>query len=47
MKFDVGTKGTGNSRKIAKQALSTKKVVAIALGPNNVHDIIDSLKSDH
>lgn len=47
MKFDVGTKGAGNSRKIAKQALSTKKVVAIALGPNNVHDIIDSLKSDH
>ncbi len=47
MKFDVGTKVKGNSRKIAQQALSTKKVVAIALGPNNVHDIIDSLKSDH
>jgi len=47
MKFDVYSKGTDNSRKIVQQALGTKKVVTITLGPNNVHDIIDSLKSDH
>ena len=47
MKFEVYSKGTANSRKIVQQALGTKKVVTITLGPNNVHDIIDSLKSDH
>lgn len=47
MNFGVGTKGTENLRKIAQQALDSKRVVTITLGPNNVHDIIDSLKSDH
>jgi hypothetical protein len=47
MKFDGVSKGTDNPRKIAQQALRTKKVVTITLGPNNVHNIIDSLKSDH
>jgi len=47
MNFNVGSKGLGDSRKIAKQALSSKRIVTITLGPNNVHNIIDSLKSDH
>lgn len=47
MKFDVVSKKTNNSKKIAQDALLTKKVVSITLGPNNVHDIIDSLKSEH
>ena len=47
MKFDIVSKGTGDSRKIAQHALRTKKIVSITIGPNNVHDIIDSLKSDH
>lgn len=47
MKFDIVSKGTGDSRKIAQHALKTKKIVSITIGPNNVHDIIDSLKSDH
>jgi hypothetical protein len=47
MNFNVGSKGPSDSRKIAKQALSSKRIVTITLGPNNVHNIIDSLKSDH
>jgi len=47
MNFNVGSKRPGDSRKIAKQALSSKRIVTITLGPNNVHNIIDSLKSDH
>jgi len=47
MKFDIVSKGTGYSRKIAQHALRTKKIVSVTIGPNNVHDIIDSLKSDH
>jgi hypothetical protein len=47
MKFDLDSKVTVNTRKIAQQALTTEKVVTITLGLNNVHDIIDSLKSDH
>ena len=47
MKFDRVSKVTGNSRKIAQQALRTEKIFSITLGPNNVHDILDSLKSEH
>jgi adenylyl- and sulfurtransferase ThiI len=47
MKFDRVSKVAGNSRKIAQQALRTEKIVSITLGPNNVHDILDSLKSEH
>lgn len=47
MKFDISSKRTDNSKKIAQQALTTKKVVSITLGLNSVHDIIDSLKSNH
>jgi len=47
MNFDVVSRGTDNPSKIAQQALSSKRIVTITLGPNNVHDIIDSLKSDH
>jgi len=31
-------------RKIAKRSLNTKKVISISIGPNNVHDILDSLE---
>lgn len=47
MKFEIGTKESDNSRKLVRQALSSKRIVTISLGPNNVHDIIDSLKSNH
>ncbi len=47
MNFDRVSKVTGNSRKIAQQALRTEKIVSVTLGPNNVHDILDSLKSEH
>ncbi|MGI0003226.1 MAG: thiamine biosynthesis protein [Nitrosopumilaceae archaeon] len=35
------------AQKIANQAIKTKKVVSVIVGPNNVHDILDSLKVDH
>ncbi len=34
-------------QKIAENSLKTKKVVSITLGPNNVHDILDSLQENH
>jgi hypothetical protein len=36
-----------NAIKIAQQALETKRVVMVTVGPNNVHDILDSLKTNH
>ena len=35
------------SSKDVKQALSTKKTVDVIIGPNNVHDILDSLEENH
>ena len=35
------------AQKIANQAIKTKKVVSVTVGPNNVHDILDSLKVDY
>ena len=32
---------------IAKMALKTRKSVTITIGPKNIHDILDSLKSNH
>ena len=34
------------SAKVVKSALETKKVITVQVGPNNVHDILDSLE-DH
>ena len=34
-------------QKIAESSLKTKKVVSITIGPNNVHDILDSLEENH
>ena len=35
------------SKSIAKESLKSKKTVLVSIGPNNVHDIIDSIKSNH
>jgi len=34
-------------QKIAENSLKSKKVVSITIGPNNVHDILDSLEENH
>ena len=34
-------------KKIVDDALKTRKVITITVGPNNVHDILDSLETDH
>ncbi len=34
-------------QKIAENSLKAKKVVSITIGPNNVHDILDSLEENH
>jgi hypothetical protein len=47
MKFDSIVKDKKNIVNLAKKALKTKRVVAVTIGPNNVHDILDSLKSEH
>ncbi|MEK6966550.1 MAG: thiamine biosynthesis protein [Thermoproteota archaeon] len=46
LKFD-GKTYEKEAQKIANQAIKTKKVVSVIVGPNNVHDILDSLKVDH
>jgi len=38
---------TKEIQKIAENSLKTKKVVSITIGPNNVHDILDSLEENH
>ena len=30
-----------------KSVLNTKKTVDVVIGPNNVHDILDSLEENH
>ena len=47
MKFDPNVKGKKNASNLAQKALKTKQIVSVAVGPNNVHDILDSLKSKH
>ena len=46
MKFNSVTIGK-NAIKITQQALKTKRIVTVMVGPNNVHDILDSLKTNH
>jgi len=46
LKFN-GKTSEKEAQKIANQAIKTKKVVSVMVGPNNVHDILDSLKVDH
>jgi adenylyl- and sulfurtransferase ThiI len=46
MKFNSGTVDK-NAIKIAQQALETKRVVTVTVGPNNVHEILDSLQTNH
>jgi len=38
---------TKEIQKIANNSLKTKKVVSVTIGPNNVHDILDSLEENH
>ena len=33
--------------KISQTAMKTRKTIIVKIGTNNVHDIIDSLKSNH
>lgn len=47
MKFNLIVMDKKNIANLAKKALKTKRVVAVTIGPNNVHDILDSLKSEH
>jgi len=47
LKFSSVLGGKNNVQEIAKKALETKRVVTITVGPNNVHDILDGLESNH
>src|SRR3972149_774693 len=47
MKFNLVIGSKNNAQKIAQQILKTKRVVTITVGPNNVHDILDGLESNH
>jgi len=35
------------SKKEVEMSIKTKKVISIKVGPNNVHDILDSLEENH
>jgi hypothetical protein len=47
MKFNSTVKKRENVQESAKKALKTKRSVRVTVGPNNVHDILDSLKTEH
>jgi len=34
-------------KKEVELAIKTKKIISIKVGPNNVHDILDSLEENH
>ena len=47
MKFSNEQISLKDTLKIAQKALNTKKVVSVTMGPNTIHDIMDSLELDH
>ncbi len=47
MKFNLYTNTQKEILKCANQALKTRKKISITIGPNNVHEILDSLKVNH
>lgn len=47
MKFNRYTNTQKEIQKCANQALKTRKKISVTIGPNNVHEILDSLKVNH
>jgi hypothetical protein len=47
MKFNRYTNTQKEILKYANQALKTRKKISVTIGPNNVHEILDSLKVNH
>ena len=47
MKFSSNAKSGKNVQSLIQKVLKTKRVVSVTVGPNNVHDILDSLKAKH
>jgi hypothetical protein len=46
-KFSFQKGGTQKLTTLINSSTKTRKLVRVTLGPNNVHDILDSLKIDH
>ena len=47
MKFNRYTNTQKEIQKCENQALKTRKKISVTIGPNNVHEILDSLKVNH
>ncbi len=47
MKFNRYTNTQKEIQKCVNQALKTRKKISVTIGPNNVHEILDSLKVNH
>ena len=47
IKFNSINTTFNEAKKIAKKSEQSKKSISIIVGPNNIHDILDSLKLDH
>jgi len=47
LKFTSKNIPKGKISKISQMALKTRKSITVTIGPKNIHDIIDSLKSNH
>ncbi len=47
MKFNRYTNTQKEIQKCANHALKTRKKISVTIGPNNVHEILDSLKVNH
>jgi len=46
-KLNFQKTGTQRLTTLVNSSIRTKKLVQVTLGPNNIHDILDSLKIDH
>ena len=47
LKFGSNNIQQNKIRKISQMAIKTRKIIMIKTGTKNVHDIIDSIKSNH
>ena len=45
--FSNFKQSTKEIEKIVKETIMSKKTVLVNVGPNNVHDILDEVRTDH
>ena len=46
-KFHSSKQPTKKTEKIVLESIKNKKTVSVKIGPNNVHEILDEVRSEH